>query len=156
MNLPELEQLVQLVQGANISELTLKHNGARVTIRKKAPVLAPSQSQELTLTREGELVVDDFYGGFHLDMEAPAGGAQEDAEENIIAVRSPLVGTFRHAKQPVVLGAVVKAGQVLGIIEAMKLPNEVPAPAAGKVVEVLVEEGQFVEYGQELYALQPE
>ncbi len=153
MNLPELEQLVQIVQGANISELTLRHNGARVTIRKKAPPTMTPQSRELTLTHEGELVGDDF----HLDMETdPQMGEEADAEENIVAVRSPLVGTFRHAKQPVVLGAIVQAGQVLGIIEAMKLPNEVPAPMSGKVVEVLVEEGQFVEYGQELYVLLPE
>ena len=147
MNISELEQLVQMVQGANISELTLRHNGARVTIRKSPSVPVLEESGALTLTQEGDLLESDFV----LDMAS--GDAPE--EENVVSVKSPLVGTFRHAKSPVVLGARVQAGQVLGIIEAMKLPNEVVAAGAGKVVEVLVEEGQFVEYGQELYAIQP-
>ena len=147
MNIPELERLVELVQGANIAELTLRHNGARVTIRKSPPAPISSSGEELTLTGNGDTAEPDF----HLDMES------EDApiEDDVFMVKSPLVGTFRHAKSPIVLGAIVKEGQVLGIIEAMKLPNEVTAPQAGKVVEALVEEGQFVEYGQDLYAIQP-
>jgi acetyl-CoA carboxylase biotin carboxyl carrier protein len=147
MNLPEIERLVELVQGANIAELTLRHNGTRVTIRKSPSVAVPSQSEALTLTGEG----DTAEPAFHLDMEPE----DTSAEDDVLMVKSPLVGTFRHAKSPVVLGAIVREGQVLGIIEAMKLPNEVTAPEAGKVVEALVEEGQFVEYGQDLYAIQP-
>ena len=147
MNIPDLERLVELVQGANIAELTLRHNGARVTIRKSLPPVAPTQSEELTLIGEGDTAEPDF----RLDMEPE----DAPAEDDVVMVKSPLVGTFRHAKSPVVLGAMVQEGQILGIIEAMKLPNEVKAPEAGKVVEALVEEGQFVEYGQDLYAIQP-
>lgn len=153
MNISELERLVELVNGADICELTLRHEGSRVTIRKSPSSSPTIHSEALTITqdrggREGDFVLD-------MTPDMPS-DETAIAEENIIIVKSPLVGTFRHAKRPVVLAALVTEGQVLGIIEAMKLPSEVLAMGAGKVVEVFVEEGQFVEYGQELYAIQPD
>ncbi|KAB1910964.1 acetyl-CoA carboxylase biotin carboxyl carrier protein [Micromonospora sp. AMSO31t] len=76
------------------------------------------------------------------------------------AVRAPVVGTFYRAPEPgaapfVVVGDVVRPGQVVGIVEAMKLMNEVTAGQAGRVVEVLVEDGKPVEYDQPLIALEP-
>ena len=147
MNISELEQLVTLVQNANIHELTLRQDGARVTIRKSPPV---------PVTYVGET-------GAELAEETEAGNASQlgsDAEDlpetdGMVPVTSPLVGTFRPAKTAVALGAAVTSGQVIGIIEAMKLPNDVTAPCAGKVVELFVENGQFVEYGQELFAIEP-
>ena len=147
MNLTELEQLVTLVQGANIRELTLRQDGARVTIRK-----SPSVSEQSALDAEPGMGAELEGAEF-----APGGNAEDDLPETdgMVPVTSPLVGTFKPAKKPVELGALVELGQVIGIIEAMKLPNEVTAPCAGKVVEVFVEAGQFVEYGQELFALEP-
>ena len=147
MNVSELEQLVTLVQGANIRELTLRHNGARVTIRKSPPV-SEHGAEEGEAASEGDPEADSNpqSGNIELDLLEADG---------TVPVTSPLVGTFKPAKKPVALGALVESGQVIGIIEAMKLPNEVTAPCAGKVVEVFVEEGQFVEYGQELFALEP-
>ncbi len=148
MNVSELEQLVTLVQGANIRELTLRHNGARVTIRK-SPTVSEIGAEEGESASEGEL---------EADSNTQTGKTESDLPEvdGTVPVTSPLVGTFKPAKNPVALGALVESGQVIGIIEAMKLPNEVTAPCAGKVVEVFVEEGQFVEYGQELFALEPQ
>jgi acetyl-CoA carboxylase biotin carboxyl carrier protein len=76
------------------------------------------------------------------------------------AVRAPVVGTFYRAPEPaaapfVAVGDVVRPGQVVGIVEAMKLMNEVTAGQAGRVVEVLVEDGKPVEYDQPLIALEP-
>ena len=153
MNISELERLVELVNGTNICELTLRHEGARVTIRKSVYPSAAIQSEALTITQDHDGQVKDFLLDMTPDMTLESSDAPE---ENIMIVKSPLVGTFRHAKRPVVLAALVTEGQVLGIIEAMKLPSEVFAPGAGKVMEVFVEEGQFVEYGQDLYAIQPE
>lgn len=148
MNVSELEQLVTLVQGANIRELTLRHNGARVTIRKSPAVYEHGIEESVSETAEER----DAASG------AQDGKQEEDLPEadGTVPVTSPLVGTFKPAKNPVGLGALVESGQVIAIIEAMKLLNEVTAPCAGKVVEVFVEEGQFVEYGQELFALEPE
>lgn len=153
MNISELERLVELVNGADICELTLRHEGSRVTIRKSPSPSAAVRSEALTITQDREGRDGDFLLDMTPDMSSDD---SVTAEENIIIVKSPLVGTFRHAKCPVVLATLVTEGQVLGIIEAMKLPSEVVAIGAGKVVEVFVEEGQFVEYGQELYAIQPD
>ncbi|WP_435819484.1 acetyl-CoA carboxylase biotin carboxyl carrier protein, partial [Micromonospora tulbaghiae] len=76
------------------------------------------------------------------------------------AVRSPVVGTFYRAPEPgampfVAVGDLVRPGQVVGIVEAMKLMNEVTAGQAGRVVEVLVDDGKPVEYDQPLIALEP-
>ncbi|MET7467938.1 acetyl-CoA carboxylase biotin carboxyl carrier protein [Micromonospora sp. NPDC005222] len=76
------------------------------------------------------------------------------------AVRSPVVGTFYRAPEPgampfVAVGDMVRPGQVVGIVEAMKLMNEVTAGQAGRVVEVLVDDGKPVEYDQPLIALEP-
>ncbi|MEV0811381.1 acetyl-CoA carboxylase biotin carboxyl carrier protein [Micromonospora sp. NPDC050200] len=77
-----------------------------------------------------------------------------------IEVRSPMVGTFYRAPEPgaapfVTVGDLVRPGQVVGIVEAMKLMNEVTAERAGRVVEVLVDDGRPVEYDQPLVALEP-
>jgi acetyl-CoA carboxylase biotin carboxyl carrier protein len=75
-------------------------------------------------------------------------------------VRAPVVGTFYRSREPgaapfVAVGDVVRPGQVVGIVEAMKLMNEVTAGQAGRVVELLVEDGKPVEYDQPLIALEP-
>lgn len=146
MNISELEQLVTLVQSANIHELTLRQDGARVTIRKSPPV-PPVYAEEADAETDGATEADNT---------SQVGSDAEDLPETdgMVPVTSPLVGTFRPAKKAVALGASVESGQVIGIIEAMKLPNDVTAPCAGKVVEVFVENGQFVEYGQELFAIE--
>jgi acetyl-CoA carboxylase biotin carboxyl carrier protein len=82
------------------------------------------------------------------------------AEEELHTVKSPIVGTFYEAPGPGALpfvkpGDQVAAGQVLCIIEAMKLMNEIEADASGEIVKVLVNNGQPVEYGQPLFAIRP-
>ena len=94
---------------------------------------------------------------------APGGVAEKSAEPvkaNLIKVTSPIVGTFYRSSSPdkpvyVEIGDVVKKGQVLCIIEAMKLMNEIESETAGKIVQLLVENGTPVEYGQPLYVIEP-
>ncbi|QLQ36186.1 acetyl-CoA carboxylase biotin carboxyl carrier protein [Micromonospora robiginosa] len=90
---------------------------------------------------------------------APA-GPETAAASDRPAVRSPVVGTFYRSPEPgaapfVAVGDLVRPGQVIGIVEAMKLMNEVTAGQAGRVVEVLVDDGKPVEYDQPLIALDP-
>ncbi|WFE40612.1 biotin/lipoyl-containing protein [Micromonospora sp. WMMD998] len=91
---------------------------------------------------------------------APPGGAQATSTAERPTVRAPVVGTFYRAAEPgaepyVTVGDLVRPGQVIGIVEAMKLMNEVTAGQAGRVVEVLVPDGKPVEYDQPLIALDP-
>ena len=90
----------------------------------------------------------------------PAPRVEAVAAADRPAVRAPVVGTFYRSPEPgappfVAVGDVVRPGQVIGIVEAMKLMNEVTAGQAGRVVEVLVEDGKPVEYDQPLIALEP-
>ncbi|MDO3705263.1 acetyl-CoA carboxylase biotin carboxyl carrier protein [Micromonospora sp. C28SCA-DRY-2] len=91
---------------------------------------------------------------------APAAPPPAGADGARGTVRSPIVGTFYRAPEPgaapfVAVGDLVRPGQVVGIVEAMKLMNEVTADRAGRVVELLAEDGQPVEYDQPLVALEP-
>lgn len=91
---------------------------------------------------------------------APAGAAAsaDEGDPNVVFVTSPFVGTFYRAPAPdaepfVDVGSTIKPGQTLCIVEAMKLMNEIEAELAGTIVEVLVENGQSVEFGQKLFKL---
>ncbi len=84
----------------------------------------------------------------------------ETPKQNLVAIRSPIVGTFYRAPAPdappyVEVGDVVKPGQVVCIVEAMKLMNEIEADVAGKIVQILVKNEEPVEYNQELFLIEP-
>lgn len=117
--------------------------------------------------RSGETVLEVEW---HVPAQATPGTAAESEREPAVpppppepdrlAVRAPVVGTFYRASEPgappfVAVGDLIRPGQVVGIVEAMKLMNEVTADQAGRVVEVLVDDGQPVEYDQPLIALEP-
>ncbi len=156
MDLNELERLVEMVQNANIRELTLKQQGARITIRKS--VSAPRAESMALVPVPDEMDFPELYPEEGYSPEAPSSPELFVLEEEppLVSVTAPLVGVYRHVKPIVGLGAKVTQGQVVGIIEAMKLINEVMSPANGKVVDVLVDDGQPVEYGQELFVIKDE
>lgn len=145
MDLEELERLAVLVQQANIRELTLRQGEARITIRKSTPT-----EEYAVLQAPGPAVEDsvahEITSGFE-DGEA-------EAAESVAFITSPLVGVFRHVNPVVCIGASVKEGQTVGVIESMNLVHEVEASDHGIVTDVLIEDGVAVEYGQRLFALQ--
>ncbi len=140
MEIAELERLIALLQNANISELTLRESGARVTIRK-----TPQTTSVYETVSAAEWTEDDSESLLTELVELP----------EVTEITAPLVGFFRHVKPMVGLGAAVKQGQTVGIIEAMKLVTEIPSPAAGIVEEVHVEDAMPVEYGHLLFTLKP-
>jgi len=159
MNIAELRRLIKLLEASNLSELEIEEGGVRVRIAKKVsdngaipmPVYAfpmPGMPAALTGAPVGE-------------VPAAAHGAVPAAKSNQIEVTSPMVGTFYRAPSPeappyVQLGDHVRPGQVLCIIEAMKLMNEIEAERAGRVVEILVENVEPVEFGRVLFRIEPE
>ncbi|MCX7995852.1 MAG: acetyl-CoA carboxylase biotin carboxyl carrier protein [candidate division WOR-3 bacterium] len=85
---------------------------------------------------------------------------EETPKKNLVAIRSPIVGTFYRAPAPdappyVEVGDIVKPGQVVCIVEAMKLMNEIESDVAGKIVQILVKNEEPVEYNQELFLVEP-
>ncbi|HLK58999.1 MAG TPA: biotin/lipoyl-containing protein [Chthonomonadaceae bacterium] len=151
MDLSELERLVQIVNNAAISDLTIRQGEARITLRKAVspPGVSPgAMPRPYAYTSEDEPV----WEGVVEEEESD----DAEAEERTLWVTAPLVGIFHHVKPIVGLGAKVAQGQVVGVIEAMKLITEVTAPGSGVVVDTLIEEGLPVEYGQHLFTVQPQ
>jgi len=162
MDLDQLKQILDLVREHELSEFEIEQDGLRVKIRKDAngahivtipaapnlPVVMPA-----ALSTSGALAAPG-----PAPASAPAAGETTDAEVELAVVKSPIVGTFYRSPEPgaasfVEIGATVKKGQVLCIIEAMKLMNEIDSEYDGEVVNIYVENGQPVQYGERLFAI---
>lgn len=146
MNLKEIESLIDLLEDTDITEINLEEEGKKLCIKKGF------QSQEAEVVPvhpvEEKVTGDETAKEVHEE--------KNDNQEEIVA---PMVGTFYRAPSPdadpfVKVGDVVEAGATLCIIEAMKLMNEIEADTEGEIVEILVENGEPVEYGQPLFLVE--
>lgn len=152
MDLRKLKTLIDLVAESGIAEIEVTEGEDKVRIVKHNPVAAPAP-----MPAPAPAAV--FAAPTPSVAAAPAPAAAPAAEEpKGHVVKSPMVGTFYRASSPgakpfVELGQGVKPGDTLCIIEAMKLLNEIEAEVAGTVKEILVENGQAVEYGQPLFVI---
>ena len=146
MNQREIRRLADLLREYGLTEIEVEHEGVRVRLRREQAPSAPSPS---------------------MAAAAPAVGAASTvtaepaaSQAHLLTIEAPMVGTFYRAPSPdaqpfVRDGDRVKKGQVVCIVEAMKLMNEIESKVAGRVVKVLVENAQPVEYGQPLFLLEP-
>jgi len=158
MDLRKLKKLIDLVQESGIAELEITEGEERVRIARGGvlnvtPLSAPSAaaSPAPTAAPPAGLVPATA------PAAAPATGEPVPGQEGHV-VRSPMVGTFYRAPAPdakpfIEVGGVVKEGQTICVIEAMKLMNEIEADASGTIRAILVENGQPVEYGQALFII---
>ena len=150
-NLDEIKEIIELAQEHNLSEFEIEKEGVRLRIKREgshdhgavtavsapAPALIAAQSVESTF------------------------GTDVDGSTDLSVVKSPIVGTFFRAPDPeakpfVEVGDKVGKGQVLCIIEAMKIFNEIKAQCDGTILKVLVENGEPVEFGQPLFIVKPQ
>lgn len=139
-----VRQLGALLVELDLAELEASAGDLRVRLQRRPP--------------PGPAPAAPASGGPPAGLPVPM--AEAAAASGLVTVEAPMVGTFYRAPSPgadpyVQEGDVVKEGQILCIIEAMKLMNEIEARVAGRVVKILVENGQPVEYGQPLFLLQP-
>ncbi len=157
----ELERLAELINRANISEITLKLEGhGRLTIRKgarggqdPATALVHVPTVPLEATHNGSGAAE----ALETELEGELFEDEEEAEtEATFWITAPLVGRFHPLKPIVGLGARVTRGQVVGTIDAVKLIHEITSEADGVVLDVLVEDGMAVEYGQPLFLVKAE
>lgn len=142
MELDDLKELIELLKETDITELQLEKDGTKVRI-KREKILS---SMEIPVQKFGALQ----------DKVT----RETEEETRVITVTSPIVGTFYRAPSPeaapfVEIGSRVKKGQVLCIIEAMKLMNEIESEVDGIVIKILVDNGQPVEYGEPLFLIEP-
>ena len=137
----EIEKLVDLVNESGVSGITVETPGRRVSIRKGA--VAPG-SQAIAVVHEHEAhQIEETH-----DVEQ----AKPTALTHWI--HAPMVGIFYHAEPPVAPGTTIEAGQEVGVIESMKLMNDIRAEENGVVKEALIEAGMAVEYGQPLFLVE--
>jgi acetyl-CoA carboxylase biotin carboxyl carrier protein len=152
----QLEKLLDFMASHGLEEFEYEHAGLRIRLRKAPGVVTAAPRPEIPHPSNP--------GSFHAPATvphsaepAPAASAAPAAED-LHVVKSPIVGTFYSAASPgsapfVKVGDTIQVGQVVCIIEAMKLMNEIEADVSGEVVRSLVENGQPVEYGQALFAI---
>ena len=169
MTFKEIQSLIKLINESNITEFKLEEEGFKISVRTKnfskikerivaapqtlavpapAPIINQTSSASTPITPSETLapVVDD--------------NAAAEANGNYIEVRSPIVGTFYRSASPekppyVKVGDSIEVGTVVCIVEAMKLFNEIESEVSGKIVKIMIEDAQPVEYDQVLYLVEP-
>lgn len=158
IDLDFLRGLIDAVDGSGIDSIEINRAGTKIRIAKTPPP-APLAAAAPALS---PLVAPALAGaaGVPALAPAPASPATEEAQSHLTEVKSPMVGTFYRAPAPeappyVEIGSVVKKGQTLCILEAMKLMNELESEVDGVVREILVENSDPVEYGQVLFRIEP-
>ncbi|HEV2962967.1 MAG TPA: acetyl-CoA carboxylase biotin carboxyl carrier protein [Candidatus Angelobacter sp.] len=160
MNHKELKELIDFLIERDISEFELQRGDEKVRIKRGAPASAsPAAPFVATFSHPPQASPQAAHAFGGSSSPSPPQEAARAAEELHI-VKSPIVGTFYEAPAPgappfVKIGDSVEAGQVLCIIEAMKLMNEIETDIAGEIVQKLVANNQAVEYGQPLFAIRP-
>ena len=154
MTLDEIKQLIEFIRSQELSEFEWEQDGARISIK-----IGPGH--HVVAVPQATPVIPVFAAPAPAapapQMAAPS--APEEGSE-VAIVKSPIVGTFYRSAEPgakafVSVGETVRKGQVLCIIEAMKLMNEIDSEYDGEVVSIYVENGQPVQYGERLFAIRP-
>ncbi|NLC77621.1 MAG: acetyl-CoA carboxylase biotin carboxyl carrier protein [Clostridia bacterium] len=148
MDLNDIQELIKVLDNSGIAELNFEGDGVKLVIKRNSGDPVPAQVQQ----EEPREVPGDKTG-------QGESTAEEDGKRHVI--KAPMVGTFYRAPAPeaepfVEVGSRVTPGQTVCIVEAMKLMNEIEAEVRGRVVEILVENGEPVEYGQELFVIAEE
>jgi acetyl-CoA carboxylase biotin carboxyl carrier protein len=161
MNIKELKEMVKMLDGTDIVEFTYENEGTKVAIKKGNNDTAVYQTVAVPApppAASGPAVVAQAAA---LPAQTPSTGdtKNEGLGPNQVLIVAPMVGTFYRAPSPdaepfVQVGQVIEAGQVVCIIEAMKLMNEIESEWKGKVLDVLSVDNQPVEYGQPLLVLE--
>ncbi|MFA8438833.1 acetyl-CoA carboxylase biotin carboxyl carrier protein [Pueribacillus sp. YX66] len=162
----EIREIIRLIDQSSINEFTYENEGTTITLKKNNGVVAPESIQQVA---ENESVQSQSLQSVVKTVETQEKKENietvktEDRlqETNLLKIESPMVGTFYAAPSPeeppyVQIGDKVKEDSIVCIVEAMKLFNEIEAEMKGEIVEILVENGQLVEYGQPLFLVKPE
>jgi acetyl-CoA carboxylase biotin carboxyl carrier protein len=157
LDLDQLKKILDLVREHELAEFEIEQEGLRLKVRKDSagalmtlPAAAPANVALVASPPPA--------AGPQTTSPAPAAPVPADSEVELAVVKSPIVGTFYRSPEPgaasfVEIGSTVKKGQVICIIEAMKLMNEIDSEYEGEIVNVYVENGQPVQYGERLFAI---
>jgi acetyl-CoA carboxylase biotin carboxyl carrier protein len=162
-NLEEIQELIDLLIKKEVSEFEMEKAGVKVRIRRGNSRADNWASGGMTDSgaEPPPIALEPLISGGSREVPAPPAEPRvSESAEGLHIIKSPIVGTYYAAPAPnapafVKLGDTVEVGQVLCIIEAMKLMNEIESEAGGEIVRIYAENGQPVEYGQSLFAIKP-
>ena len=163
MNQKELKELIEFLIEKDIAEFELERGDVKVKIKRAGELaFAPAHTEPRYYAVPAAPSAPVEMPGAAPPVAAPPAAAPPApaVEENVQAVKSPIVGTYYEAPSPgappfVKVGDSVEVGQVLCIVEAMKLLNEIESDVAGEILKTLATNGQPIEYGQELFVIRP-
>lgn len=152
MDLKDIKQIIKVLEGTDVTEIEVEQEGVKVRVKRGGFQPLPSVTHMSVIPREVE--------GLEAKAPAKVEKPEEKDTHKLKTISSPMVGTFYITPAPdappfVEAGSVVAKGQTLCIIEAMKLMNEIEAECSGKIVSILVENAQPVEYGEPLFMIEP-
>ena len=147
MNFKEIQELIKIVEESNLTTVEVEQDGFKIVLKKKVEKIVSPERIEAGYTRQLPPV-----------QTVASQGLPEAVTTEKETIKSPIVGTFYSSSTPgdppfVTPGAKVAKGSILCIIEAMKLMNEIEAEEDVLILEVLVQDGQMVEYGQPLFVI---
>jgi oxaloacetate decarboxylase alpha subunit/acetyl-CoA carboxylase biotin carboxyl carrier protein len=147
MDAKEIKSFIDLMEKHELCELEIEEDGKRIKLKK------------------GNINIPNLLNLQNQPMPASPAGVQESKEqesqdENLVAIKSPMVGTFYRAPSPgadpyAKAGKSINKGDVVCIIEAMKIMNEIKSEVSGKIVKILAENGEAIEFGQKLFLIEP-
>jgi acetyl-CoA carboxylase biotin carboxyl carrier protein len=159
MNFDEIKQLLDMVREHELSEFELERDNFKIRVRKNASGQWTATLPPVPHVNYAPVMAPPVA----MPPAAPGAPVLTAAQEDVdfAVVKTPIVGTFYRAPEPGAkpfadVGDVVRKGQVLCVIEAMKLMNEINSDVDGEVVKVYVENGQPVQYGERLFAIKPQ
>lgn len=149
MNIKEIKEMIELMNENNLMELEIEKEGMRIRLKK---IVSAQETITQPIVLEREKIPQS------LSKEMPA--TIEKMAVKTIEIRAPMVGTFYRAPSPeappyVEVGQTIEVGQVICIIEAMKLMNEIKSEIKGKILEILVDNAEPVEFGQPMFLIEP-
>ena len=160
MDLNYLKKLIKILDSSNLNKMEIEEEGLKLKLTKQGDVTAVQQyaaaSPAASVQNQGGQAVSKEESAPEKKEESKP----ESSSSNLYEVKSPMVGTFYRAPSPdadpfVNVGDSISSGKVLCIVEAMKLMNEIEAEVSGKIVKILVEDAQAVEYNQPLFLVEP-
>jgi acetyl-CoA carboxylase biotin carboxyl carrier protein len=162
MDFKQIQELIKMINKSNIGEVTIEEKGFKLTIKQKEEpaqnvIAAPVHTAPMMTAMHQQAPVAQA-AAQTAAAEKPK--AADQVADNLITIKSPMIGTFYRSSAPgkpsfVEIGDDITPGKVVCIIEAMKLFNEIESEVKGRIVKVLVEDASPVEYDQPLFLVEP-
>lgn len=156
MKVKEIKEIMSAFAENGLTNLKIENEGFNLELKKEVKIETSSATMVPTSVTETQA-----FNVSQAVTPSPTVSEPEEDDSNLIYVNSPIIGTFYKAPNPdadpyVSVGDTVKLGQVLCIIEAMKIMNEIESEVQGKIVKIFVKNAEAVEYGQKLFAVKPD